>query len=288
LLHTDTTCRRLIITGVGYRSDFDAVSHRNVYRDVDIKPNIGAVVALCAAQSGYRLVLVSRTAQKLENIRSSIIEIVPSAQIDLWPVDLLNPDDVKKCVSLLQNDCEIDLVHSAGLGAGTYQLPGDNPYLEIGETPVELPSLEFESVVRSLLIQVQCLLPRWRKQKQSRIVVISSMSGIRAVPFGYSHSSAKAGLHHAVRSMSLELNPLGIRVSEVLPGIVNTGMYDPPLVDSAIRKMGRSFGYEYEQGKLPQMDPMAVAEAVLLCLNTTAHILQISLVADGQFPFHGS
>ena len=114
------------------------------------------------------------------------------------------------------------------------------------------------------------------------------MSGIRAVPFGFAHVSAKGGLRQAVRSLTLELNPLGIQVSEVLPGIVHTGMYDPLAVDEAIRRMGHSFGYAYVPGKLPQMKPTAVSEAVILCLSCDAHILSIPMVATGQFPHHGA
>ncbi len=188
----------------------------------------------------------------------------------------------------LANDQEVDLVHSAGLSSGTYSVAGENPYLSLEETPLDHPALEFRSVVTTLHLVVKALLPRWRRQKRTRAVIVSSMSGVRAVPLGFSHSSAKAALHQAVRSLTLELNPIGIRFSEVAPGIVNTGMYDPPAVDAAARAISRAFGYEYAPGALPQMNVSAVADAALLCLTSDAHILSINLVADGQFPNLGA
>ncbi|MCI0401426.1 MAG: SDR family oxidoreductase [Gammaproteobacteria bacterium] len=285
---TDLTNRRVVVTGVGFRKPADTSNPSNVFITPDVKPNIGAAVALEAARAGYAVVIVARTASKLERVRASILEVVPTAEIMSYPVDLLDLRSVQNLASTLASGREIDLVHSAGLSAGTYKLPNDNPYLAIDQTPGDLPVVEFEAVVRSLLFVIQAFLPRLREQIRSRIVVVSSMSGIRAVPFGFAHVSAKGGLRQAVRSLTLELNPLGIQVSEVLPGIVNTGMYDSPAVDEAIRRMGHSFGYSYEPGKLPQMTATAVSEAVILCLSSDAHILSIPMVASGQFPHHGA
>ena len=176
------------------------------------------------------------------------------------------------------------LVHSAGLSAGSYDILGDNPYLRIEDTPADLPNLEFEVTVKSLLILMKALLPRFELQEESRVVVVSSMSGIRAVPFGYSHSAAKAGLYHAIRSLTLELNKRKIYISEVAPGMVNTGMYDSSVVQKAIVEMGKYFGYNYKDGNIPQMPPKEVADAVKLCLTSEAHILSLNLVAKGQWP----
>lgn len=286
----DPAGRHLVVTGVGYRDSRrqQAEVGLSVFSSDRIKPNIGAAVALKAAEAGYSLTLVSRTHSKLEAVRLSILERLPDASISVFETDLLDPASQRRLVDALPVEQEVDVVHSAGLSASAYTLPGDNPYLDIDKTPVELPLLEFEAVARSLLITVQAFLPRWRTQHIARLVVVSSMSGIRAVPFGFSHSSAKAALHHAVRSLCLELNPLGVRVSEVLPGIVNTGMYDSESVDYAIRKIGKSFGYSYEAGNLPQMSPIDVAETVVLCLRSNAHILSVAMVAEGQFPNHGA
>jgi short-subunit dehydrogenase len=278
--------RLVVITGVGFREGEGALG--NVFLDQGVKPNIGAAVALEAASTGYEIALVARTTTKLERIRSSLLEIRPSAEVGIFPCDLLDVPAIEKLVGSLPKEKEIDLVHSAGLGAASYSLPDDNPYLRVENTPVDLPLLEYEAVVKTLLVIVKALLPVWRQQSDARAVIVSSMSGIRAVPLGFSHSSAKGGLHQAVRSLALELAPLGIGVSEVLPGIVNTGLYDSESVEAAAAKIGESFGYKYLPGCLPQMSPSAVAEAVVLCLKSSAHILSISLVSKGQFPHHGS
>ena len=165
--------------------------------------------------------------------------------------------------------------------------------ITIPSPPVEIISLnifsiEFESVVKSLLLLVQNLLPRFHRQKDTRIIVVSSMSGIRSFPWGYSHTSAKAGLHHATRALTLELNKKNIFVSEINPGIVNTGMYDPPAVRNAVVEVAKTYGYSFSNNDFPQMEPIEVSKAVTFCLTAESHVLQINIVPKGQYTNLGS
>ena len=285
--HIDPSSRSVVITGVGFRACAGGSGDTNLFDGVD-KPNIGAAVALAAAQSGYTVIPVSRTAAKLDRICASIKSLVPGARVSPRVVDLLSEGEARQFEASLSSDCEVDIVHCAGLSAGTYALPNDNPYLRLEDTPLDLPALEFEAVVKTLLIAVRTFIARWKRQKRTRVVVVSSMSGIRPFPLGYSHSSAKGALTQATRALTLELNPLGIHICEVQPGMVDTGLYDAPAVDAAVRQIGLTFGYKYESGKLPQMQPSSVAEAVMLCLTSESHVLRISLVSEGQFPHLGA
>ncbi|HZX58363.1 MAG TPA: SDR family NAD(P)-dependent oxidoreductase, partial [Mucilaginibacter sp.] len=201
-------------------------------------------------------------------------------------IDLLDKTAVSEFAKTLNKEQEYDYVHCTGISSGSYKLKNDNPYLAVEDTPIDLPTIEFEAVVKSLLIMTQSLLPIFRNQSESRIVVVSSMSSVRSVPFGFSHTSAKAGLHNASRSLALELNKLNIYVSEVMPGAVDTGMYDNHVVKKQIIEMGKMFGYDYKE--IPMMPSSAVAETVKLCLESKSHILSINMVAQGQWPNLGS
>lgn len=280
--------RRVIITGVGYKESAPARKLDDIFASKRVKPNIGASVALSAAIAGNAVVLIARTAAKLERVKAAIAARLPKAVIACEPTDVLDPRAVLKLVGNIPHDLEIDLVQCAGVSAGSFRTEGDNVFFPIEETSLEMPSIEFESVVRSLLVLVQSFLPRLKSQKRSTLVVVASMSGIRAFPFGFSHCAAKGGLHQAIRSLSLELSRFGVRVCEVNPGIVDTGLYDSPEVDTVVRRISRSFDYDYAQGKLPAMEALAVADAVVLCLQSKSHILSINMVADGQFPHHGA
>lgn len=285
---TDPGARLVVITGVGFREAAPVASSCNIFTSLECKPNIGAAVALACVRAGFSVVAVARTKEKLERVCRSVNELEPTASIQFHAADILNAEDIRQFAADLPQYQQIDVVHCAGLSAGSYSLPDDNPYLSAARTPPELAVLEFEAVVKSLLILVQAFLPSWRRQEYARLVVVSSMSGIRAFPLGFSHASAKGGLHLAVRSLALELAPLRIYVSEIQPGMVNTGLYDSPAVADSVRKIGRTFGYEYGPEPLPQMSSVSVANAVTLCLSSDAHVLSVAMVSRGQFPHLGS
>lgn len=277
----------VIITGVGFR-DFSKDSISKIYNSQSIKPNIGAYTALKLAKEGYPVLIISKTLEKLIRIKDSILGIVPNAIVDILHIDLLNFKSVSNILPNKLIGKEISLVHCAGLSAGNYNVPNENPYLSIEETPVDLPVMEFSSVVKSLFIMLKVLIPKFNNQKESKVVVVSSMSAVRGVPFGSSHSSAKGGVHQAIKSLSLELTPRNIFISEILPGAVDTGLYDPINVQKSVIAMGKYFGYNYEIGKIPQMHPNEIANAVSLCINSQSHILEINVVPKGQWPNMGA
>ncbi|MBU0508792.1 SDR family oxidoreductase, partial [bacterium] len=232
--------------------------------------------------------LNTENAGPAEPLRVSPPEAVDYQRIQVSDTDLLDEQAVSTLVKSLPAHRQIDLVQCAGLSAGSYHVPDDNPYLPVDALPTGLPTAEFDVIVRSLLLLVQALIARWRKQPETRVVVVNSMSGIRPYPYGYAHASAKAGLHNAVRSLALELAKDNIFVSEVNPGAVDTGFYDPASVQEAVTTIGREFGYDYHNATVPQMPPSAVGDAVVLCLTSPAHVLSIDAVARGQFPHHGA
>ena len=275
-----------MVLGVGYKSDRTYKLVDNIFLSKNIKVNIGAACARILAEAGHDLIIISRTPTKINKVKEDLLALYPDRKIEAKALDVLNTDELKHFFGNLDKDCHYDYVQSAGLGAGGYHIKDDNPYLAVEDIPIDLPTKEFEVVVRSLLAFVRGFLPFFRNQKKSKVVVVNSMSGIRPYPMGFSHSSAKAGLHNAIRSLTLELNKENIYFSEVNPGMADTGFYDGEAVIDAVQKISKEFGYNYDE--LPQMSPYDVADAVKLCLESKAHILEVNLVSEGQFPHCGA
>ena len=61
-----------------------------------------------------------------------------------------------------------------------------------------------------------------RERRQGRIVVISSGAATGGLRGQVSYSAAKAGLLGMVRTLALELAPVGVTVNAILPGMVET------------------------------------------------------------------
>jgi NAD(P)-dependent dehydrogenase (short-subunit alcohol dehydrogenase family) len=58
------------------------------------------------------------------------------------------------------------------------------------------------------------------------IVLLSSISGVQAMPFGAPYAAAKAGILALVRTAALELGPHGIRVNAIAPGTIRAAGSD--------------------------------------------------------------
>ena len=276
----------VVILGVGFKCSTSENCYNNVFNSKNVKINIGAACAHQLAANGHDIIILSRSKEKLDKVKYDLNELFPKRIIEAKAIDVLDSEQVNAFFEELDPNCEYSYVHSAGLGAGGYKIKDNNPYLSIENIPIDLPTMEFEVVVKSLLSLVRGFLPFFRKQAKAKVIVVNSMSGIRPYPLGFSHSSAKAGLHNAVRSLTLELNKENIYFSEVNPGMVDTGHYDGKAVIDSINLISKEFGYSYE--KLPQMSPYEVGDAVRMCLESTAHILTVDMVSEGQIPHIGA
>jgi enoyl-[acyl-carrier protein] reductase III len=116
-----------------------------------------------------------------------------------------------------------------------------------------------------------------------RIVAISSLGAVRAMP-GYGFIGAsKAALESLVRTLAQELGPRGIRVNAVSAGIVDTDalQYFPNRED-----LLASFAQRAPAG--PTLTPEDVAGAVyLLCLPEAGMVNGHTLFVDGGFAISG-
>jgi 3-oxoacyl-[acyl-carrier protein] reductase len=96
------------------------------------------------------------------------------------------------------------------------------------ETPLEEVTLEewqtvIDTNLTSTLLAVQACAPAMREQRYGRIVLVSSITGVRVGYPGLSaYSATKAGMLGFMRTAALELAPYGITINGVEPGSVRT------------------------------------------------------------------
>jgi enoyl-[acyl-carrier protein] reductase III len=116
-----------------------------------------------------------------------------------------------------------------------------------------------------------------------RIIAMSSLGAVRAMP-GYGFIGAsKAALESLVRTLAQELGPRGIRVNAVSAGVVDTDalQYFPNR-----EELLASFAHRTPAG--PTLTPEDVAGAVyLLCLPEAGMVNGHTLFVDGGFAISG-
>ncbi|GAA4654345.1 3-oxoacyl-[acyl-carrier-protein] reductase [Anaerocolumna aminovalerica] len=176
---------------------------------------IGRAIALTLA--GYGAIVIINycgSKEKAEEIVNQIKENGGTAIA--YQADVADFEAVKTMFSDITKEYErIDiLVNNAGITK-------DNLILKMSEE-------EFDAVINTNLKGVfNCLKQASRimlKQKEGRIINISSISGVVGNPGQANYCAAKAGVIGITKSLAKELGSRGITVNAVAPGYINTDM----------------------------------------------------------------
>jgi len=196
-------------------------------------------------------------------------------------------DDVSRFVPVLADATDPDAVERAlnGLDGlpplhGLVHVVGGMPFGDWA-TITEMAPERFAAVIelnlQSAFVTTQAVARRLvDADAGGSIVLISSISGTQAMPFGAPYAAAKAGILAFVRTAALELGPLGVRVNAVAPGTIRTAHSEQgtPTVDSV-----------EEQLAIPlrrRGAPEDIAGAVLYLLSDlAAFVTGHTLVVDG-------
>src|SRR5207248_8908047 len=89
---------------------------------------------------------------------------------------------------------------------------------------------QYETNVFGLISTTQAVLPTMRKQKSGIILNISSAAGRFGYPAGSAYVSTKFAVEGLSESMSYELEPFGIKVVVVEPGVIRTNIFNSVVV----------------------------------------------------------
>jgi short-subunit dehydrogenase len=101
----------------------------------------------------------------------------------------------------------------------------------------DLNIAELEEIVRinflGMVYAIEAVLPSMLERNSGQIAGISSMAGVRGIPFEPAYSASKAAVGAYLESLRSELRWRGIAVTTVFPGYVQT-----PLLDEINGMMG--------------------------------------------------
>lgn len=122
-------------------------------------------------------------------------------------------------------------------------------------------------------------LPQLRRARGS-VVNVGSVGGLLALPYRAYYGASKAALHHLTRSLAKELAP-DVRVNALVPGAIDTPMYDDLGIDAAaVRQLREEMVATTPLGRLGQ--PAEVAPWVRMLVGPAGSFVTGSLiVVDG-------
>jgi short-subunit dehydrogenase len=201
---------------------------------------IGASAAHAFAAAGANLVLAARDEAKLLTLAR-----------DLNCRTLVVPTDVTVRGAL------DELVEKTAAAFGGIDIVINNAGVGLAAPVAQLKPQDFQQALAvdlfGPLALTQAALPYMRRRGRGQLIYISSVVGLRALPYLGGYAAAKAALDRLTESLRVELRATGIVVTLVRPGTTSTGFSE--------RRLGT--GRERRRVNARAATPDQVARAIL-------------------------
>jgi len=211
---------------------------------------IGEVLAHCFARDGHRLVLVARSAHKLQALADAL-HAAHGTRVDVLPADLAQPGaaaDLAAALRRRRRSVDV-LVNNAGvLEQGAFAAIA-------AERHQELIALN----VAGLTAMLSAFLPGMLRRGRGRVLNVASIAAFQPVPTLASYAATKAYVLSLTEALAEELRGTGVSVGALCPGITATAMLDR----AAVRNSRLA---QLPDWVIGHVDDVA-AEAYHACLN---------------------
>ncbi len=176
---------------------------------------IGLATARALARQGWTVFATARHPQSAAELRALAAD---SPSVEVRTLDVTDDWSVRSCVgAIVTNLGRIDLlVNNAGAGhRGTLE------QLTIDEIATTM-DVNFLGVVRV----TKAVLPVMRAARRGRIVTVTSLNGVVALPFSDAYNAAKFAVEGLMEGLATVLREFGVFVSVLEPGPVRTRFFD--------------------------------------------------------------
>ncbi|PWA11179.1 hypothetical protein DCC39_09400 [Pueribacillus theae] len=229
---------------------------------------IGKSIALGMAEAGSNIVLCSRTESELEQVAEEING--RGADVFAVPCDVTKREDIQRVVDLTVERFErIDtLINNAGMTikmpAVDFTLEDWNKVLSINLTGAFL----FAQAVGKQMI----------KQKQGKIINISSIAAETALTGSVAYCASKGGVDMVTKVLAVEWAKYGINVNGIAPAYIET-----PLVE-AVKETRSGFEERVKErtplGRLGSPEEI-VGAAIYLASDCSSYVTGETIKVDG-------
>ena len=173
---------------------------------------IGKATAYEFAKHGINLILCGRRAERLQTIKK---ELEALTKVYTLCFDVRDKTEVENAINSLPNDFKtIDiLINNAGNAHGL--------------DPIQTGSLDdwdamMDINVKGLLYVSKVIIPQMTERQSGHIINIGSSAGKEVYPKGNVYCASKHAVLAITEGMRIDLNPFGIKVGAVNPGLVET------------------------------------------------------------------
>lgn len=216
---------------------------------------IGRATATLFAANGIKLILCGRRQDRLEALRS---DLGKQTEVHTLNFDVRDREAVFSAIeSLPKPFSSIDiLINNAGNAHGL--------------DPIEQGSLDdwdamLDINVKGLLYVSKAIMPKMVDRGSGHIINIGSTAGKEVYPKGNVYCASKHAVDAINQGMRIDLNPYGIRVGAVNPGLVETEFSNVRFKGDEARAQGVYQGFE-------PLRPEDIADIVYFVVTRPYHV----------------
>ncbi|TDR12482.1 SDR family oxidoreductase [Marinomonas communis] len=206
---------------------------------------IGRDVSITLASMGLTVHAVARSESSLESLNSEI-------ECQTYALDI---NDAQALAGVLEVSAPDVIVANAGV------LPSVAPYQQ-------MPWDEIEAMITTNLMAtmrtVRLALPGMIERNRGHIVIIGSSAALCPAPGVAAYGATKAAIHQFCRALRCDLLGTNVRITEIVPGRVQTNLYH--------QFLGEEGAQEKLYKGIKSLQPADIAEAVKHIVSAPAHV----------------
>lgn len=214
---------------------------------------IGRAMTIALSDAGYDVYALGRSESALEELRTGNSRVVPIA------MDVTDRDGLESVLV----DIDIDvLINNAGI------MPplGNFADMKIADIDTTL-----EVNLSAAILLTRLVVPRMRERQSGHIVFTGSSAAHVAFPSVAVYSATKAALAGFAAALRADMSQYGIRVTEIVPGRVETHLYND-ILDAKTRAA------MYAGNVAVQPEDVAKMVVALLALPASADVTRLDIM----------
>lgn len=214
---------------------------------------IGRAMAVALSEAGYDVYAMGRNEAALKRLQGEHPRIVPVA------MDVTDRDGLEALLADLVVDV---LINNAGM------MPplGNFADMKIADIDTTL-----EVNLSAAILLTRLVVPRMRERQSGHIVFTGSSAAHAAFPNVAVYSATKAAIAGFAAALRADLSPYGIRITELVPGRVETQLYSAILDAGARAAM-------YAGNVAVQPEDVAKMVVALLALPASADVTRLDIM----------
>jgi len=173
---------------------------------------IGEALAMAFAKEGAKLVLSSRRANELNNVKQKLN--INEKNVLVLPLDLADTNSLTNhAAKVIATFGKIDvLINNGGISQRSW----------VKDTPLDIDRKIMEVNFFGTVALTKAVLPHMIKQNSGQILVISSIAGKFGFYLRSAYSASKHALHGFFESLRMEVYNNNIKVMMACPGKIKT------------------------------------------------------------------